>query len=122
MWFRKDIVIGTDHPGNSWCKCAFDFGYGDTWIAENRMSYSVTVRYPNIALTILKNTDEGQALTRMIADKVTSDVMREYLLEISFIRLKPAEILQMMEYAVADAEEKGYNKAKAELRDWLGVR
>lgn len=118
MW--DDVKIGEGETGASATRCNFDFGIHS--IAENRVSYWVNLKKPSIGMLVMKNTAVGEEIKNIIESNDPAEMLYDLLLGEAAKRIDPRKLCKLFNAQVEQAFNAGYDKAKAELRAWLGVR
>lgn len=116
-----EIVVGTGEKLNSAVRVYV--GAEPHYISENRTSYWITLRRPDINLTVYKDSDEGKALTSLLLSKTpyAPHIIIEELFGIAFRHGKARDLLTAIAQVRDDALCEGHQSAKAELRKWLQV-
>lgn len=118
MW--DDFEIGNGPFGTS-AITVYKINSASFDISENKTSYWITVREPNIGMRVTKDTTEGKKITEIISNELGSEVMHDYLLELSLRNMDASTFINIYKTAIRDAHERGYRMAKKELREWLEV-
>lgn len=120
MW--DDIIIGDD-TNDRLCSAiiVFDIDFKPHSISHNSLSYWISLYDPDIGMKIYKDTKEGQHVTKMIAEKCSGESLHLYLFGLAMKHMKPERMITIIHNMIETSEENGYNRAKEELRNWLGV-
>lgn len=120
MW--DDIIIG-DATSDRLCSATkvFEIDFNPHSIAQNSLSYWISLHDPNIGMKVYKDTKEGMHITKLIFEKCSAETLYLYLFGLAMKRMAPERMIKILQDSVAEAEKEGYNSAKEELRNWLGV-
>lgn len=118
MW--DDVIIGSGHKGNS----AIMVGAigGDHNISENRYSYWIADAYLGAGITIFKDTEEGQHLTKLIKDGIAIYRIEAWLEDLLIANIDPVKLKLRVKEAMENSYREGRRDRAAEIREALGIR
>jgi hypothetical protein len=114
------LIIGKGNKGTSACKI-FEIE-GQHSLSQNGISYWISGNDRYCGMTIFKNTKEAIKLKSMIDKKVGLTKIENYLIELTFKKLSPNKILAFMKSMNDIYYQEGYNAAKEEIRNVLGIK
>jgi hypothetical protein len=114
-----DVIIGEGSKLNT-AIAVFSIK-GDHGISENQVSYWISGCILGIGMTIFKDTDVGQDLSKLIADEVdTSDILK-WLDIIALEHISAEVLLKKIENYGLDMFAKGEESKMLNIRRTLGI-
>lgn len=117
MW--DDVIIGIGKRGCSATR-VFDIE-GEHSISHNDNSYWINDVYLGLGMTIYKNTDEEQKLTKMIEDQVGLDAINLWLEEVLIKHISVDKLKRAVNKALGESFNAGKNLKMIEMREVLGL-
>lgn len=122
MW--DNIIIGKGDKGCSSYK-PFDIE-GEHSISDNRASFWINHNFLKtgieIGITLMKDTDEGMELQKLVDDKVGLKTINKYLDKLVMKNLKPHILRDKITEVCNKRYNNGREDAKEEVRRVLGVQ
>ena len=119
MW--DDVEIGgkgTKDFGNSAVKI---FGIEFEHLSENQVSYWISNCVGGLGLRVMKDTKEGQRITKMVDEKYTQREMVDYFNRLLFRKMTPTKILMAIENMKREEYERGRQDKLNEITRVLGL-
>lgn len=118
MW--DNVIIG---EGNKLASAVHVFNVeGDHSISENSVSYWITensVIKRGVGMTIFKDTDEGEQLTKLIKDRTPLSEIETYLVKLWMGRIDPLVLATKIKNENNHHYARGRNSMRYEIKSLL---
>jgi len=115
------VVIGEGNKGCTAVTCMIDDKKTNSHISHNETSYWISDLMFGCGMTIFKDTEEGEELTKMIEENEKPKNIYRYLNSLLIQRLSIKDIEDGIKRERDDAYNKGREDAKADIRRALGI-
>ena len=116
MW--DDIKIGTGNHGNSAIKI---FGIEHEDISENSVSYWICHCICDTGMVVMKDTKEGQRITKLIEEKASKEKMQDYLDSLILKKMKVKDFKLRLKADLEDSYDRGMRAKEREIQNVLGL-
>ena len=118
MW--DDVIIGTGNKGNS-ATALRAFGVYRSGISHNAVSYWISDCYLDTGVTIFKDTDEGKALSKLLAENRPYPEVRDFLDDLVIRNLSPDKLKEKIGDAIEQARRDGSRERARLIRNALEI-
>jgi len=119
MWDTVEIGgKGTKDFGNSAVKI---FGIEFENLSENRESYWVSGCIGDMGFRVMKDTKEGERITKMIDEKYTEQEMLDYFNRLLLRKASPTKLLAAIKNMENHAYERGRREKLSEIQKVLEI-
>lgn len=119
-----NIVIGGNGNNSGSWSYLMSLSEKSEWkyyISQNSRSYSINLNFDIHAL-VYKDTPEGIALTNLLNNSaLTVEDLYNAVWDVVWPHITRKELFTQVKLSAKNSHKRGYEKAKTELRKWLGV-
>jgi len=122
MW-DEEVRIGTGNRLNSAWTC-YEIPNGPR-VSHNEVSYWISDCILHIGMTIMKDTSEGEELTKLLRDPcpevLKQELVERWLNHTALRHIGPGPLMTRIKYATEEAFRAGKEAKTEEIRKVLGV-
>jgi len=117
----KDIVIGDKTSSSCSAVIYYEHPEVQNIISQNSQLYWCREEFTKTLIFILKNTDEGEALTALLHCKSSLECVENFLLNITLNNMNVSDLRDLMENLSEKYFERGIRHNQNELRKVMGL-